>query len=149
MIEHYAGAFPVWLSPIQVQIIPVGSRHIKPSQKLAKELVSQDLRCHVDDLNETVSYKIRKAEKMKIPYILVIGDKEVTANPVGSVAAGFSLRSDPVAAGFSLRRTDKKRTLKSVATSPLNIRIRGQKAIKKMNLTKFIEKIRIEIERKK
>jgi threonyl-tRNA synthetase len=76
LIEHYAGAFPVWLSPVQVYIIPVGRAHIKPSQKLAKELETNGIRCQIDDLNETVSYKIRKSEKLKIPYILVIGDKE-------------------------------------------------------------------------
>ncbi len=76
LIEHYAGAFPVWLSPVQVQIIPVGSGHIKFSQRLAKILKENNIRCEVDDLNETVSYKIRKAEKIKIPYMLVIGEKE-------------------------------------------------------------------------
>jgi threonyl-tRNA synthetase len=76
LIEHYAGAFPVWLSPEQVRIIPVGKRHVKPSQKLAKVLKQEGVRVYVDDLNETVGYKIRKAEKQKIPYMLVIGDRE-------------------------------------------------------------------------
>ena len=77
LIEHYAGAFPVWLAPIQVRVVPVGSKHIKASQKLARELKEKDIRCEVDDLNETVGYKVRKAEKQKIPYVLVIGDKEI------------------------------------------------------------------------
>lgn len=76
LIEHYAGAFPVWLAPIQVSIIPVGKRHVKPSFKLAKMLKEEGVRVHVDDLNETVGYKIRKAEKQKAPYMLVVGDKE-------------------------------------------------------------------------
>jgi threonyl-tRNA synthetase len=76
LIEHYAGAFPTWLAPVQVQIIPVGSRHEKPSHMLAKEFMKMGLRVHVDDVNETVGYKIRKAEKEKIPYMLVLGDKE-------------------------------------------------------------------------
>ncbi len=76
LIEHYAGAFPVWLSPEQVRLIPVGKRHIKSSQKLAKLFKAEGFRVHVDDLNETVGYKIRKSEKQKIPYTLVIGDKE-------------------------------------------------------------------------
>jgi threonyl-tRNA synthetase len=76
LIEHYAGAFPVWLAPVQVDIIPVGKRHVKPSFKLAKILQEEGLRVHVDDLNETVGYKIRKAERQKAPYMLVIGDKE-------------------------------------------------------------------------
>ncbi len=77
LIEHYAGAFPAWLAPVQVDVIPVGKRHVKPSFKLAKILKEEGLRVHVDDFNETVGYKIRKAEKNKTPYILVIGDKEM------------------------------------------------------------------------
>lgn len=76
LLEHYAGALPVWLAPIQVEIIPVGKRHIKSSFKLAKTLHEEGIRVHVDDLNETVGYKIRKAEKQKAPYMLVVGDKE-------------------------------------------------------------------------
>ena len=77
LIEHYGGAFPLWLSPVQICIVPVGSNHIKASQKLALELQEQGIRCEVDDQNETVGYKVRKAEKKKIPYLLVIGDKEM------------------------------------------------------------------------
>ncbi|MFH1598348.1 MAG: threonine--tRNA ligase [Patescibacteria group bacterium] len=77
LIEHYGGNFPAWLAPVQVQIMPVGSKHIKPSQKLGEELKKEGFRVYVDDLNETVGYKIRKAIQQKVPYMLVIGDKEV------------------------------------------------------------------------
>jgi len=76
LIEHYAGVFPVWLAPIQVQIIPVGADFIKDAQKLAEELKAENIRIFIDDLNETVGYKIRKAEKQKLPYVLVVGEKE-------------------------------------------------------------------------
>ena len=76
LIEHYAGAFPLWISPVQVQIIPVTSDFVKDAQNLAEELREEDIRVWVDDLNETVGYKIRKAEKQKVPYMLVIGEKE-------------------------------------------------------------------------
>ncbi len=76
MIEHLAGRLPTWLAPVQVAIVPVGSRHVKPSMKLSKTLNESGIRTHVNDANETVGYKIRKAEKMKVPYMLVIGDKE-------------------------------------------------------------------------
>jgi len=76
LIENYAGAFPLWLSPVQVEIIPVSSKHIKPALKLAKNLREEGIRVHVDEANETVGYKIRKAEKQKVPYMLVIGDRE-------------------------------------------------------------------------
>ena len=88
LIEHYAGAFPVWLSPVQVQIIPVGKGHIKASYKLVKELGEFDIRPEVDDLNETVGYKIRKAEKLKIPYMLVIGDKEAKGKSLNARIRG-------------------------------------------------------------
>lgn len=77
LLEHYAGAFPTWLAPVQIAIIPVGKRHVKPSAKLAKMLREEGIRVHLDDVNETVGYKIRKAEKQKAPYMLVIGDKEM------------------------------------------------------------------------
>ncbi|MFA6587516.1 MAG: threonine--tRNA ligase [Patescibacteria group bacterium] len=76
LIEHYAGSFPVWLSPVQVAIIPVGKTHISHSKKLAKEFTEENIRIEVYDDNETVGYKIRQAVKQKIPYMLVIGDKE-------------------------------------------------------------------------
>lgn len=75
--EHYAGAFPTWLSPVQIKIIPVGKDHLEYSQKLAEEFLANDFRVEVDNLNETVGYKIRKAEKQKAPYMLVVGDKEI------------------------------------------------------------------------
>ncbi|MFA5030120.1 MAG: threonine--tRNA ligase [Patescibacteria group bacterium] len=80
IIEHYAGAFPVWLSPVQVAIIPVGKAHINHSKKLAKELAEENIRVDVYDDNETVGYKIRRASKFKIPYTLVIGDKEMKSS---------------------------------------------------------------------
>ena len=76
LIEHYAGAFPVWLAPVQVQVVPVTSDFVKDAQKLAEELKEQGIRVWVDDLNETVGYKIRKGEKQKVPYMLVVGEKE-------------------------------------------------------------------------
>ena len=76
LIEHYAGAFPVWLSPVQVYVTPVGKAHYSPAKKLGKLLQAEGIRVEVDDAHETISYKVRKAEKQKIPYILVVGDKE-------------------------------------------------------------------------
>jgi threonyl-tRNA synthetase len=77
LIEHYAGVFPVWLAPVQVKIISVGGAHIKYCEKLAKDLKKHDIRVEVDTNNETVGNKIRKAVAEKVPYALVIGDKEM------------------------------------------------------------------------
>ncbi len=77
LIEHYAGAFPLWLSPVQIQIIPVGLDHIEGAKKLALELQKKGIRIEVDESNATVGNKIRVAEKSKVPYMIVIGDKEI------------------------------------------------------------------------
>ena len=76
LIEHTAGAFPTWLAPVQVQIIPVGKDHWKTARKLHKMLLDEGIRSAFDEARDTVGYKIRKAEKMRVPYMLVIGDKE-------------------------------------------------------------------------
>ncbi len=81
LLEHYAGALPLWLSPEQVWIIPVGSGHKKYAQKVKKELSS--FRVEVRSENETVSKKIREGEIQKIPYLLVVGNKEVKEKSVG------------------------------------------------------------------
>jgi threonyl-tRNA synthetase len=80
LIEHFAGAFPLWLSPVQVKIISVGEGHIEHCKKLADEFRAQDIRVEIDDHNETVGNKIRKTIKEKVPYMLVIGDKEMNSD---------------------------------------------------------------------
>jgi len=79
IIEHYAGAFPVWLSPVQVKLVSVAETHIPACQKLAAELRQAGIRVEIDENNETVGNKIRKAANEKVPYMLVIGDKEAEA----------------------------------------------------------------------
>ncbi len=76
LIEHFAAAFPVWLSPVQIAILPVADRHIEFARGLAAEFASKDLRVQVDDSAESVGKKIRGAEKQKMPFMLVVGDKE-------------------------------------------------------------------------
>ena len=76
-IEHHAGNFPVWTSPIQVQLVPVSEKHLEGAQKLAKEFGAVNIRVAVDSAEETVGNKVRKAVGQKAPYILVIGDKEL------------------------------------------------------------------------
>jgi threonyl-tRNA synthetase len=82
LIEHYGGAFPVWLAPVQVVIIPVADRHLDYARKLGAELKGEGVRVEVDDRSETVNLKIRRAQLDKIPYMLVVGDKEVQASTV-------------------------------------------------------------------
>jgi len=77
LIEHYAGAFPVWLSPVQVSLLPVSDKHIEYVNELEKKFKEKEIRVEIDNSNETIGYKIRNAEKQKVPFMLVIGDKEV------------------------------------------------------------------------
>ncbi len=77
LIEHYAGAFPVWLSPVQAALIPIADRHIEYAQAVAAQLRKAGLRVMVDDRSERMNAKIRDAQNQKIPYMLVIGDKEI------------------------------------------------------------------------
>jgi len=80
LIEKTAGNLPFWLSPVQIQIIPIADRHVPYAQKVKKTLDS--FRVEIDDAQETLGKKIREAEMQKIPYILIIGDKEIAANAV-------------------------------------------------------------------
>jgi len=80
LIEHFAGAFPIWLSPVQVKIIAVSEKHNKHCQELAEEFKKEDIRIEVDSSDETVGNKIRKAIAEKTPYMLVIGDKEASSD---------------------------------------------------------------------
>ncbi len=82
LIEHYGGAFPVWLSPIQVSIIPVADRHLDYAYKLESQLKKDNIRTEVDCQQATVNNKIRQAQNRKIPYMLIVGDKEMSAGDV-------------------------------------------------------------------
>ncbi|HHV79953.1 MAG TPA: threonine--tRNA ligase [Firmicutes bacterium] len=79
LIEHYAGAFPVWLSPVQAVVIPVADRHYDYAEELGERLKCAGIRAQVDTRNEKVSFKIRDAEVKKIPYMLVVGDREMNS----------------------------------------------------------------------
>ena len=82
MIEHFAGAFPVWLSPVQVSIIPISEKHSDYAKKIKAEFSKNNIRTEIRDENETLGKKIREAEMQKIPYLLIMGDKEISANAV-------------------------------------------------------------------
>ena len=79
LIEHYAGAFPVWLAPVQAIILPVTDRAHPFAQEVARKLHEEDLRVETDLRNEKLGLKIREAQLQKIPYMLIVGDKEVAA----------------------------------------------------------------------
>jgi threonyl-tRNA synthetase len=82
LVEHFAGAFPLWLAPEQVRIIPIADRHVAYAEKVASRLGEEGLRADVDDSKETVGKKVRASQTMKVPYTLVSGDQEVDAGTV-------------------------------------------------------------------
>ncbi len=82
LIEHYGGAFPVWLAPVQIVVIPITDKHNQYGQKIVDQLKKEAIRAELDNRSETTSKKIRNAELQKIPYILVVGDKEVKAKNI-------------------------------------------------------------------
>ncbi|MEW6095953.1 MAG: threonine--tRNA ligase [bacterium] len=83
LIEHYAGAFPVWLSPIQVMILTIADRHVQYGEKIKEQLLAEGVRVKLDKRNEKVGFKIREAEALhKVPYMLIIGDKEVEESKI-------------------------------------------------------------------
>ena len=82
LIEHYAGAFPIWLAPVQAAVIPISERHHEYARQVADRLTQANLRVEVDDRNEKMGYKIRAAQTEKIPYMLVVGDKESQSGQV-------------------------------------------------------------------
>jgi threonyl-tRNA synthetase len=82
LIEHFAGAFPVWLAPVQAVLIPIADRHIPYAQAVAESLEAAGVRVEVDDRGERMNAKIRDAQKQKVPYMLVVGDKEEESDQV-------------------------------------------------------------------
>ena len=82
LIEHFAGAFPVWLAPVQVKLLPIADRHLDYIYEVKKALEAKGIRCEVDDRNEKIGYKIREAQVKKVPYMVIVGDKDVEAGTV-------------------------------------------------------------------
>jgi threonyl-tRNA synthetase len=82
LIEHYAGAFPIWLAPVQVVVIPIAERHQPYCRQVVEKLVEAGLRVELDDRNEKMGYKIREAQANKVPFMLIAGDKEVQSGQI-------------------------------------------------------------------
>jgi len=82
LLEHFKGNLPLWLCPVQVLILPIASRHQKAAEKVADELKQKNIRVEVDSRNLTVSKKVREGELDKIPYLCIIGDKEISKDKI-------------------------------------------------------------------
>jgi threonyl-tRNA synthetase len=100
LIEHYAGAFPVWLSPVQVVVIPIAERHVEYANKVAAQLQASEVRVEVDARNEKMNAKIREHALQKVPFMLVVGDKEAEAGKVNLRTRGKEKTEDMAAEEF-------------------------------------------------
>jgi len=103
LIEHYGGAFPTWLAPIQVQIIPIADRHIDYATFLHSELSESGIRSGVDSRSERMNAKVRDAQMAKVPYMFIVGDREVESESVG-----VRLRSGEDLGALSLNEIKKR-----------------------------------------
>ena len=98
LVEHYGGAFPVWLSPVQATIVPIADRHVGYARKIGDDFRNDGIRVRVDDRSERMNLKIREAQLEKVPYMLVVGDKEMASSAVSlRLRSGENLGSEGVA----------------------------------------------------
>src|SRR5690606_6795000 len=99
LIEHFAGAFPLWLAPVQVRVLPIADRHVEYGRTVLQALEAAGLRAELDERQEKIGYKIREAQLQKIPYMLVVGDREAAENAVAvRTRAGGDQGAQPLAA---------------------------------------------------
>jgi threonyl-tRNA synthetase len=100
LIEHFAGAFPVWLAPEQVRVIPISDAQAEASRRLAQRLKQSGFRVHVDDRSETLNYRIREGEMQKVPYMAIVGQREAESDSLALRVRGAGKKQEvmPVAA---------------------------------------------------
>ena len=109
LTEHYAGAFPTWMAPVQVKVLPISEKHVEYANQLAKQMRHDYVRVEVDDRNEKIGYKIRQAQMEKVPYMLVVGDKEMEDNSVNvRKHGGDELGTVPFEEFFNAIKTEIK-----------------------------------------
>jgi threonyl-tRNA synthetase len=101
LIEHYAGAFPVWLSPVQAVVIPVADRHLDYARRVQEQLAARDLRVEVDDSQNSMQKKIRDNSRQKIPYLLIVGDREAEQGSVNVRRRGQKQQEEMVLGDFA------------------------------------------------
>ena len=115
LIEHYAGAFPVWLSPVQVAVIPISEKHTAYAQKVTQQLKDAGVRVHLDDRNEKMNAKVREQTMQKVPFLLVVGEKEAEAGTVNVRVRGQQQPEGTVPAAQFVERVKKLIAEKAVS----------------------------------
>jgi threonyl-tRNA synthetase len=101
LIEHYAGAFPVWLSPVQAVVIPVADRHLDYAHEVKETLDARGLRVEVDDSQNSMQKKIRENSRQKIPYLLIVGDREAEEGTVNVRRRGEKQQEETALGDFA------------------------------------------------
>src|SRR6185437_5121525 len=109
LIEHYAGAFPLWLAPVQAIVLPISDRHLEYAAGVKNRLKDAGLRAELDERQEKIGYKIREAQLQKIPYMLVVGDRESAEGTVSvRTRAGGDQGARPVAAFIEAAKNEAR-----------------------------------------
>ena len=112
LIEKYGGAFPLWLSPVQARVLPVSEKHVAYAKEVSDALKAADVRVDIDDANESLGKKIRNAKTEKIPYLLVVGDKEIEDKTVSADSRDHGKLDAMSVADFLHRATEEIKTRK-------------------------------------
>jgi threonyl-tRNA synthetase len=112
LIEHFAGAFPLWLAPEQVRVLPIADAQLEPARALHQRLLAAGVRSHLDDRNQTLNYRIRDGETLKVPYLAVVGGREAEAGTVAVRTRGAEGKKQDVMAqeAFAARLVEQIRT---------------------------------------
>ena len=113
LIEKYAGAFPLWMCPTQVKVLPITDRTLEYAEKVCEKLMLAGIRCEIDKRNEKIGYKIREAKLDKIPYVLVVGDKEMEEGTVNVNKRGVE-NKDTVKFETFLKKVVKENAEKTI-----------------------------------
>jgi threonyl-tRNA synthetase len=108
LIEHFAGAFPVWLAPEQVRVIPISDAQADAAHALSARLKSAGLRVHVDARGETLNYRIREGELQKVPYMAVLGQREVESDSLALRVRGAGKKQEVMAVSAFLERIEQE-----------------------------------------
>lgn len=110
LLEHYAGRFPLWLAPVQVKILPISDKYIDYAKNILKELKKSDIRTELDERGEKIGRKIRDAEMLKVPYMLIVGEKEMNENKISVRVHGKGDEGSTTVEGFIHRLKEEIKT---------------------------------------
>jgi threonyl-tRNA synthetase len=117
LIEHFAGAFPVWLAPEQVRVLPISDDLLEPARAVTERLKAAGIRAHLDDRNETLNYRIRDGEVMKVPYMAVVGKREAEAGTVALRVRGAGRKQEIVPVDALVARVVEETRTRALAPS--------------------------------